>query len=100
MSDPVLGETDLGAAMSGPSAPDWKLVDGALVKTVTCAGFVGSLAFVNEVGALAQAADHHPDIDIRYNQVKLSLVTHDSGGITQKDIDLATRIDGVSVGVK
>jgi 4a-hydroxytetrahydrobiopterin dehydratase len=100
MSDPVLGETDLGAAMSGPSVPDWKRVDGALVKTVTCAGFVGSLAFVNEVGALAQAADHHPDIDIRYNQVKLSLVTHDSGGITQKDIDLATRIDGVSAGVK
>ena len=100
MSEPVLGETDLGAAMSGPGAPDWKLVDGALVKTVTCAGFVGSLAFVNEVGALAQAADHHPDIDIRYNQVKLSLVTHDSGGITQKDIDLATRIDGVSAGVK
>jgi 4a-hydroxytetrahydrobiopterin dehydratase len=100
MSDPVLGETDLGTAMRGPGAPDWKLVDGALVKTVTCAGFVGSLAFVNEVGALAQAADHHPDIDIRYNQVKLSLVTHDSGGITQKDIDLATRIDGVSAGVK
>jgi 4a-hydroxytetrahydrobiopterin dehydratase len=100
MSEPVLGETDLGAAMSGPGAPDWKLVDGVLVKTVTCAGFVGSLAFVNEVGVLAQAADHHPDIDIRYNQVKLALVTHDSGGITQKDIDLATRIDGVSAGTK
>src|ERR1035437_8185714 len=100
MREPVLGETDLGAAMSGPGAPDWKLVDRALAKTVTSARFGGSLAIVNQEGVLAQAADQHPDIDIRFNQVKLALVTHDSGGITQKDIDLATRIDGVSAGTK
>ena len=69
------------------------------MKTVSCEGFVGSLAFVNEVGVLAEAANHHPDIDIRYDRVTLSLITHDSGGITYKDIDLATQIDGVTIGL-
>jgi 4a-hydroxytetrahydrobiopterin dehydratase len=50
------------------------------------------------VGQLAEEADHHPDIDIRYNRVTLALVTHDSGGITQLDIDLARAIDGVTTG--
>jgi 4a-hydroxytetrahydrobiopterin dehydratase len=67
---------------------------------VTCVGFVGALAFVNQVGVLAEAANHHPDIDIRYNRVTLALMTHDSGGITYKDIDLATQIDGVTMGLQ
>ena len=73
---------------------------GKLVKVVECAGFVGSLAYVGAVGELAEEANHHPDIDIRYNRVTLALITHDSGGITQLDLDLARAIDAVTVGIK
>jgi 4a-hydroxytetrahydrobiopterin dehydratase len=59
------------------------------VRTFKFKDFVGSLAFVNKVGELAEKAGHHPDIDIRYNKVRLALVTHDAGGITAKDFDLA-----------
>jgi 4a-hydroxytetrahydrobiopterin dehydratase len=52
------------------------------------------------VGQLAEEANHHPDIDIRYNRVTLALVTHDSGGITRLDIELARAIDGVTTGVQ
>ncbi|HWE70237.1 MAG TPA: 4a-hydroxytetrahydrobiopterin dehydratase [Acidimicrobiales bacterium] len=99
MSEPVLSDNQLAEALSAPDAPEWELVGGRLLKTVACAGFVGSLAYVNEVGARAEAADHHPDIDIRYNRVTLSLLTHDSGGITQKDLDLAKQIDLVTAGL-
>ena len=56
-------------------------------------GFPEAIAFVNEVAGLAEAAGHHPDIDIRYNRVRLVLVTHDAGGITEKDTGLARRVD-------
>jgi 4a-hydroxytetrahydrobiopterin dehydratase len=55
---------------------------------------VGSLAFVNQVGALAEAANHHPDVDIRYSKVTLVLTTHDAGGLTANDFDLAEKIGG------
>jgi 4a-hydroxytetrahydrobiopterin dehydratase len=48
---------------------------------------------VNKVGDLAERAGHHPDIDIRYNKVRLGLVTHDAGGLTAKDFDLAAAVD-------
>lgn len=59
-------------------------------------GFTEALAFVNGVGELAEAHNHHPDIDIRYSRVTLALVTHDSGGITKLDIDLARAIDNLA----
>ena len=55
--------------------------------------FREALAFVNRVGGLAEAAGHHPDIDIRYNTVTLALTTHDAGGLSAKDFDLARAID-------
>lgn len=87
-------------ALGAVDGPDWNLADGRLVKSVACQGFAGSLAFVAEVGALAEATGHHPDIDIRYDRVDLTLVTHDSGGITQRDLDLAGQIDGIVTGVR
>ena len=69
------------------------LIGGKLIKTVVCDDFVAALAFVDEVGRLAEEANHHPDIDIRYNRVTLALMTHDAGGITQADLDLARAID-------
>jgi 4a-hydroxytetrahydrobiopterin dehydratase len=71
----------------------WAREDDQLVKTVTRRDFAGSLAFVNEVGAAAEAVDHHPDIDIRWNKVTLRLSTHSAGGLTMADLDLAATID-------
>jgi 4a-hydroxytetrahydrobiopterin dehydratase len=69
--------------------PGWKIEAGELVKTFQFKDFLASLHFVNGVGELAEQAGHHPDIDIRYNRVRLALTTHDAGGLTQKDFDLA-----------
>ncbi len=71
----------------------WQIENNALTKTYTFANFAQSLAFVNRVGAAAEAADHHPDIVIRYSKVTLALSTHDSGGITEKDFALAAEAD-------
>ena len=77
------------------SVPDWQIESGKLVRTFLFKDFRASLAFVNKVGEAAEQAAHHPDIDIRYNRVRLALVTHDAGGITEKDFDLAARADKV-----
>ncbi len=97
MAEPVLAEAEVIAALSADDGPDWHLIAGKLVKTVACADFVSALAYVGEVGRLAEAANHHPDIDIRYNRVSLALTTHDSGGITRLDLDLAGQVDGIEV---
>jgi 4a-hydroxytetrahydrobiopterin dehydratase len=93
MARPVLADADVIAALSSDDGPAWHLIAGKLIKTVVCDDFVAALAFVGEVGRLAEEANHHPDIDIRYDRVTLALVTHDSGGITQADLDLARAID-------
>jgi len=67
----------------------WQIDAGELVKTFQFRDFRAALDFVNRVGELAEQAGHHPDIDIRYNRVRLGLVTHDAGGLTGKDFDLA-----------
>jgi 4a-hydroxytetrahydrobiopterin dehydratase len=73
--------------------PDWALKNGELVQERTFKDFVAAMAFVNDVATLAEAAGHHPDIDIRYNRVRLALVTHDAGGITGNDASLAQKIN-------
>jgi len=73
----------------------WQVENGELVRTFTFADFRAALAFVNQVGELAETAGHHPDIDIRYNRVHLALVTHDAGGLTAKDFDLARKINAI-----
>ncbi len=73
--------------------PGWTIEAGELVKTFQLNDFVAALAFVNRVGELAEEAGHHPDIDIRYNRVRLSLITHDAGGLTEKDFHLAGRAE-------
>ena len=71
------------------SLPGWRIESGELTRTFAFRDFVAALGFVNRVGQAAEAAGHHPDIDIRYNKVRLGLVTHDAGGLTGKDFDLA-----------
>ncbi len=73
----------------------WQVERGELARTFSFPDFRASLAFVNQVGELAEAAGHHPDIDIRYNRVRLALVTHDAGGLTAADFSLARKINGV-----
>lgn len=71
----------------------WGLEGSWIRKEYRFDDFAGSMAFVNRVAALAEEADHHPDIDIRYDRVLLGLSTHSAGGLTTKDFDLAGRID-------
>lgn len=71
----------------------WQIDAGRLMKTFQFRHFRESLAFVNRIGELAEAAAHHPDIDIRYNRVRLNLSTHDAGGLTAKDFELAAQAD-------
>jgi 4a-hydroxytetrahydrobiopterin dehydratase len=72
----------------------WEGTTDLIAKTYTFDDFAGSMAFVNRVADLAEAADHHPDIHVSWNKVTLELVTHSAGGVTQNDITLAERIDG------
>jgi len=74
----------------------WTLEKGELVQQCTFKDFVAAMAYVNDVAQLAETAGHHPDIDIRYNRVRLALVTHDAGGITQNDIQLARKINNLA----
>jgi len=85
--------TDTEVSSRLQSLPDWRIESGELTRTFACKDFLAALAFVNQVGDLAEKAGHHPDIDIRYNRVRFALVTHDAGGLTAKDFDLAASID-------
>jgi 4a-hydroxytetrahydrobiopterin dehydratase len=75
------------------SAPEWSLVGEAIQRTFQFKDFVVAMRFVNAVAEAAEAAQHHPDILIRYSRVTLTLATHDAGGITGKDFDLARKAD-------
>jgi 4a-hydroxytetrahydrobiopterin dehydratase len=78
--------------------PEWALEEGKLVRYWTFPGFVQAMDFVNGVAQLAEREQHHPDIDIRYNRVKLALVSHDAGGITERDAQMARRISEAVAG--
>ncbi|HEY3628224.1 MAG TPA: 4a-hydroxytetrahydrobiopterin dehydratase [Terracidiphilus sp.] len=88
---PALSQSEAEARLR--SLPAWKIEAGELTRTFSHTDFRQALAFVNKVGELAEQAGHHPDIDIRYNKVRLGLVTHDAGGLTAKDFDLAGSVD-------
>ncbi|HEX7606598.1 MAG TPA: 4a-hydroxytetrahydrobiopterin dehydratase [Usitatibacter sp.] len=71
----------------------WSRAGDVLVKVFTFPKFADGIAFVGRVAKAADAADHHPDIDIRYTKIKMCLSTHDAGGVTAADISLARQID-------
>lgn len=76
--------------------PGWELTKSkAIQKKFTFGGFKEALAFVNQVGELAEKFDHHPDLTVNYNKVTLNLTTHSAGGLTAKDFDLATHIEKI-----
>jgi 4a-hydroxytetrahydrobiopterin dehydratase len=74
---------------------DWNLRGNKLSRLYVFEDFMQSLRFINQIARLAQAMNHHPDIDVRYNKVKLTLTTHDEGGLTMKDFRLAGKINRV-----
>jgi 4a-hydroxytetrahydrobiopterin dehydratase len=73
----------------------WAEVDGALEREFLFADFAEALAFVNRVGELAEAENHHPDVEIHWNRVKLRWWTHVANAITERDRELATRTDAL-----
>jgi 4a-hydroxytetrahydrobiopterin dehydratase len=77
------------------AVPNWSKRAHTILRTFKFDGFSKSIEFVNRVARKAQKADHHPDIDIRFNKVTLALTTHDEGGITEKDFSLARQCDEV-----
>jgi 4a-hydroxytetrahydrobiopterin dehydratase len=78
------------------SLPQWNLEGVEIVRHYQFRDFVAAMAFVNQVAEKAEQAGHHPDIDIRYNQVRLGLVSHDKGGLTERDIRMAQTIDSLT----
>ncbi len=76
--------------------PDWSRDGDEIVKTFELPSFPDAIAFVTRIADLAEKADHHPDLDIRYRKVRVALSTHDQGGITDKDFALAAEIEATS----
>lgn len=73
--------------------PGWARKGDALLKAYSFARFADGIRFVDQVAVVADRMNHHPDIDVRYTNITFSLSTHDAGGITQKDLDLAKAIE-------
>ena len=79
------------------TVPGWKHRGSAIRRTYQFKDFPGAIKFVNAVADLAERAWHHPDIDIRWNKVTLTLTTHDAGGLTEKDFALARKFNALSL---
>ena len=88
---PRLSDADLAKELA--TLPGWNVTDGMIRKKFAHPTFPEAIVFVNAVAQLAEVANHHPDVDIRYSDITLSLVTHDQGGITEKDIALARQVE-------
>lgn len=76
--------------------PSWTLQEGRIQRVYEFPDFVAAMLFVNAIAFRAEADQHHPDIDIRWNKVSLAITTHDEGGLTIKDFDLARRADAAA----
>ena len=90
----LLSDADLTAGLA--ALPGWERDGDEIVKSYQCPSFPDAIAFVTRVGFLAEKANHHPDIDIRWRNVKMALTNHDAGGLTQMDLDLAAAIEQVA----
>ena len=90
---PPLADAEIGAALD--ALPGWAREGDEIVKEYDCGSFPGAVAFVVRVGFLAEKADHHPDIDIRWKRVRIALTTHSANGLTNLDLDLAAEIEAI-----
>jgi 4a-hydroxytetrahydrobiopterin dehydratase len=87
----VLTAEQLAAALA--ELPSWDGDTGGISRSVTAPSFIDGIRLVDEVAVAAEAADHHPDIDIRWRTVTFRLATHSAGGVTENDLSLARTID-------
>ena len=94
MRTPKLSDAEIAARLA--DLPGWETKQNAIEKTFIFSDFVSAMRFVNVLAQKAEAADHHPDLDIRYNKVRVVLTTHDSGGITENDFALAAEADAAN----
>ena len=87
----ILSDDELAAALE--ALPGWELNDTEISREYRLDSFAGAIAFVVRLSYAAEAVDHHPDLDIRYSRVRVTLSTHSEGGVTDKDLDLARAIE-------
>ena len=83
------------AVQQGLEGSGWTREGDSIVRELQLEDFASAMAFANSVAALAEAANHHPDIDIRWRTLRFVLSTHSAGGLTRLDVQLATRIDEI-----
>lgn len=86
-----LNASEIKSALA--AVPEWTRKGGTISRTYQFKDFPAAIQFVNIAAEIAERAWHHPDIDIRWNKVTLTLATHDAGGLTEKDFDLAQKFD-------
>ena len=94
MKREILTSDELTSALTNLNG--WKATDSHLTKRLEFPNFAAALAFVNKVGDLAEAADHHPDMCLGWGYAELNLTTHDRGGVTDVDTVLAAKIDQIT----
>ena len=87
---------DAEVALRLKEYPAWRREDGCIVRRIEFATFMDGIGFINQVARVAEEIDHHPDIQISWRRVTLSLCSHDAGGITARDFALAGRIDALA----
>jgi 4a-hydroxytetrahydrobiopterin dehydratase len=87
----VLSDTEVQQALQ--KLPGWKKNGTVIERNFQFTNFVQAMDFVNQIAEAAEAVNHHPDIHISYNKVAMALVSHDAGGITQRDIRMAGKIN-------
>jgi 4a-hydroxytetrahydrobiopterin dehydratase len=87
----LFDDAEIRAGLDGLKG--WAREGDSIRKTYTLDTFPDAIAFVNRIAELAEEADHHPDLDIRFNRVACTLSTHSAGGLTRRDFDLARKID-------
>ena len=92
----VLAEKEIQQCLS--ELPGWKYGNNSIEKLFEFKDFAAAIKFVNRVAEAAEQANHHPDIDIRYNMVRMSLTSHDSGGVTARDFRMAKQITEIAAG--
>jgi len=87
----VLSDSEVQQALQ--QLPGWKTNRNSIERLFQFASFVQAMEFVNQIAEAAEAVNHHPDILVSYNKVTLTLISHDSGGVTQRDLKMAARIN-------
>jgi 4a-hydroxytetrahydrobiopterin dehydratase len=91
----LLSDAEIEQRLSG--LPGWRREDEAIVRSFKCGDFVGSVRFVDSLVEPAEAMGHHPDLEISWDEVTVTISTHSEGGLTTADFELAGKVDALSL---